>query len=142
MEPFFNDNIEEHIKSNVDYTLAVEVRDIGLKLIKNRSNSVQTQDRRFRAHFAVNWVQAAVIWHGIFPIVVEYYARRNPKKVHLFFALLFLKTYQTEMQRASFFGCDEKTLRKWTWLYVEAIALLEGEKVRKICLASLSTLLN
>jgi len=46
------------------------------------------------------------------------------------------------MQRASFFGCNEKTVQKWTWLYAEAIALREGEKVRKICLASLSTLLN
>ena len=133
MEP---NDIEEHDSSKVNYTIAAEIRDIGLSLIHNRSKSVQVQDRRFRAHFAVSWVQGAVLWADVQPEVVHFYAKRKPKIIHLFFALLFLKTYQTEMQRAAFFSCDEKTMRLWTWRYVEAIGLLEGQKVRKCCLTS------
>ena len=131
MEAFLHDNIEEYIDTQVDYVLGAEFRDIGLKLIDSTSKSVTIQDRRFRSHFGLNWVQASIVWQGVYPDVLNYYARKKPPKKHLFFALRFLKTYDTEMNGASFFKCDEKTLRNWTWKYVEAIALLEGEKVRK-----------
>jgi hypothetical protein len=129
MEAFYHNNIEEYINPNIDYVIARDLRDLGLELMKSTAKSVKTQDRRFRSHFGVNWVQASVLWHDLQPYVIDYYKNKKPKKVHLFFALRFLKTYDTEINGASFFGCDEKTLRTWTWRYVEAIALLEGEKV-------------
>ena len=136
MEPFFHDNFEEYLVTNksthkVDYALAAELRDIGLQLANSTCQSVMVQDRRFRSHYGLNWVQASLIWQRILPIVVDYYAHKKPKKKHLFYALRFLKTYDTETNGSSFFKCDEKTLRAWTWKYVEAISLLEGELVRK-----------
>ena len=131
MEAYYHDEIEAHIDAKIDYACASEFRDLGLLLIKSTASSVATQDRRFRSHFGVNWVQASVIWRDIQPHVVNFYKRKKPKKKHLFFGLRFLKTYNTEINGATFFACDEKTLRTWTWRYVEAIGLLEGEKVRK-----------
>ena len=40
-------------------------------------------------------------------------------------ALLFLKLYEIEPVNASLVRCDEKTFRKWSWLFVEAIGDLD-----------------
>ena len=44
---------------------------------------------------------------------------------HLLWALLFLKLYELEPVNASLARCDEKTFRKWSWLFVEAIGDLD-----------------
>jgi len=48
---------------------------------------------------------------------------KNPE--HLFYALYFLKTYNSENNEAALFNIDEKTLRKYKWMFVEAISLLK-----------------
>lgn len=49
--------------------------------------------------------------------------KAEPK--HLFWAMAFLKLYAAEPSLASMFRVDEKTLRKWVWLFVDSIAALE-----------------
>ena len=51
---------------------------------------------------------------------------------HLLWALMLLKTYETEPGIASWVGgIDEKTLRKWAWVFIEEISFLEPEVVSK-----------
>jgi hypothetical protein len=45
--------------------------------------------------------------------------------VHLLWALMFLKQYNTEEVTASMAGCDKKTFRLWCWLVVRVLADME-----------------
>ena len=54
--------------------------------------------------------------------------KANP--FHLFWALKFLKNYETEsVCAAKFDGVDEKTLRKWVWFYISGISQLASKVV-------------
>lgn len=44
---------------------------------------------------------------------------------HLLYGLLFMKSYSTESVHVTLVGCDEKTFRKWAFLWIDAIADLE-----------------
>ena len=75
--------------------------------------------RRFREHFGTTPNICEIVWnllddqelhpHGALPI-------------HLLCALLFLKLYESEHINRSLTGFDEKTFRKWQWLYVDLMA--------------------
>ena len=55
---------------------------------------------------------------------------KGAKPKHLFWALLFLKCYCTEAILTRVVGgVDEKTFRKWTWLFVGSIAELKPRVV-------------
>jgi hypothetical protein len=45
--------------------------------------------------------------------------------IHLLWMLCFLKLYNSENAMASQCCCDEKTLRKWAWYMIEAVASLD-----------------
>ena len=54
----------------------------------------------------------------------------SPEIAHLLWALMFLKMYAKEATTSRLAGgVDEKTYRKWVWLFVSAIADLEGDVV-------------
>ena len=44
---------------------------------------------------------------------------------HLLWALLFLKVYASEQVIRKFTGADEKTSRKWIWLFIGYIEELK-----------------
>ena len=50
--------------------------------------------------------------------------------------MMFMKIYSQEHIHASLAGVDEKTFRKWSWIFIDAIAGLEYEVVRilKCCM--------
>jgi hypothetical protein len=51
---------------------------------------------------------------------------RGVRSYHLLWSLYFLKVYPVEEQGSSNIGgVDEKTYRKWLWLFVTAISYLE-----------------
>lgn len=50
------------------------------------------------------------------------------KEVHLLWALLFLKCYNTENVNHSIpfhSDCDEKTFRKWVWIVIDRLAFMK-----------------
>ena len=65
---------------------------------------------RFKSHFGITPMACEVVWEKISPEKPI-----NCKPIHLLIALSFLKMYNTEPQRHSLFGLDEKTIRKYTW---------------------------
>lgn len=89
-------------------------------LQKANHGSRETELRRFRSLFGVSPSTCAHVWQ----------AMRNEippggRPIHLLWALLFLKVYSTENVNSLISGADEKTFRKWTWIFVELIADLE-----------------
>ena len=68
------------------------------------------------------------IWNLIRPGERDEFAGGQPK--HLFWALLFLKSYATESILTRVVGgVDKKTFRKWTWLFLGGISDLKTRVV-------------
>jgi hypothetical protein len=86
--------------------------------------------RRFRSSFGCSPKVVAHIWNTIDPYEDKYFeSYKGLSPNHLLWSLLFLKVYSTEAQHAVMVAVDEKTFRKWSWLFVEEIASLLPEVV-------------
>lgn len=75
--------------------------------------------RRFKCFFGVSPGVCSIIWDNVSSMVIQ---GSQPK--HLLWALNFMKRYTDEHTRRVLFKCDEKTLRKWSWHFVELISNL------------------
>lgn len=76
--------------------------------------------RRFKAFFGVTPTVCAICWE-----VLKDNLPQGAEPKHLLWALLFLKQYCSEHNRRSILGADEKTIRKWTWLFVDLLSRLD-----------------
>lgn len=87
---------------------------------------------RFVSHFGVNVVQACFVWELLLTYVHQY---KYSEMVYFFWALYFLRRYQTEIEAATRWKVSENTYRKHMWDFVEAISkipnVIDWEK-RKI----------
>lgn len=90
----------------------------GCIFLKNESNS-RTGIRRFRSMFGCTHFHCETIWNLLMGRHPPY---SHPR--HLLMALLFLKVYSTEEIHHAISGADEKTFRKWSWIYTSLIAKL------------------
>lgn len=73
--------------------------------------------RRFKSFFGATPHVCSLIWEKIVHDVPK---GGEPK--HLLWSLSFLKQYSVEHYRRTIFGADEKTIRKWTWLFVQLLS--------------------
>jgi len=93
------------------------------RIIKKGVNmNTRLGQRRFAAHFGCSVDMCMLIWRKL------QRAETLPNMAlpkHLLWTLAFLKLYGSEMVMAALCGCHEKTLRKWVWSFIEAIACLE-----------------
>lgn len=85
----------------------------------NASFSYKSNLRRFKSFFGVNPDICLIIWD-----MIKSEAPLHSKPKHLLWCLNFLKQYSTEHERRSIFKADEKTIRKWTWIFVELLSNL------------------
>jgi hypothetical protein len=113
---------------------------------KHKLARKDTDERRFLATFGVAPVVCLTIWNLLIetsnlpPGSFEY---------HLLWGLMFLKLYCAESIHAALAGCDEKTFRKWSWAFVDAISFLKNRVVSApagvaygiVCLEALSSCL-
>lgn len=76
--------------------------------------------RRFQSFFGATPLVCSLIWDKIKHDVPK---GGDPK--HLLWSLSFLKQNSVEHYRRSIFKADEKTIRKWTWLFVQLLADLD-----------------
>lgn len=93
-------------------------------------------ERRCRSLFGLDCRLITIVWssleeHGILQSI----SQKDP--IHLLMALHFLKSYGIQTQLASIFSVDEKTYRKWTWTYINAI-----KKLSPFYVSQLQLLLN
>jgi len=80
-------------------------------------------DQRFRAWFGADATHCSLLWQLLLE-TPSIKLPHNPDPKHLLWSLLFLKQYSTEQTHAAQVGTDEKTFRKWAWLYTGALAKL------------------
>ena len=90
--------------------------------------------RRWMQHFAASPTVCAIIWNKLEPYKTM---PRGAHPRHLLWALYFLKGYPKEGEARSLVSTAtmkvcEKTWRKWTTLFVDAISYLESEVVSLI----------
>jgi hypothetical protein len=86
-------------------------------------SSTTTLLRRFAAHFGITPRHCAYLWCFVEEAVKKKDAVADKK--HLLWCLNLLKTADTEHCMAGRWRADEKTIRKWTRLFLEAISSLE-----------------
>jgi hypothetical protein len=86
-----------------------------------------TFERRWKSAFGASPEVCCLLWNKINPYKTMP-TGVDPK--HLLWALYFLTVYDTEHNSAHSLGkVDEKTYRKWSELFVDAISYLECEVV-------------
>lgn len=97
------------------------------------SNSAAVSLRRFKSNFGVPADVVACVWELLIesPLLLNHLpGLLVPDPVHLLWALMLLKRYDTMDVLAAALKIDEDTLRKWSHFYLEAIAELDSEVVR------------
>lgn len=84
-----------------------------------------TSNRRWMSAFGTKLEVCCYLWNKINPCETMS-ELGSPEYVHLLWALFFLRVYDTEHNCANAAGgVDEKTFRKWSHAFVEAISFLE-----------------
>ena len=120
-------NTMEHLFSHVEPTFFAAM---GKRMIRcgrktyqsDETFSTITSRRYFLSYFGTTpWV-CSFLWAMLKPFETM---PRGVKPCHLLWALMFMKVYATETVHAGIAGCDEKTFRKWSWLFVKGISQLE-----------------
>ena len=84
------------------------------------SQSIHVGLRRFRENFGISPKICETVWNSLADQDLH---PHGALPIHMLCALLFLKLYESEHINRSLAGLDEKTFRKWQWLYVDLIAL-------------------
>jgi hypothetical protein len=122
---------------NKYYHSAEEIEVAGLELLFGEHGRIfrRKEDYRlkqFRVHFGKDPTILASVWRNIIRdgwILRRGNANNKPKLKHFLWAFYNLQVYPKEYNAAATFGCDEKTWRKWTRVYAEAVARLVGKYV-------------
>ena len=97
-----------------------------------RSNSEKVAMRRFKSEFGV----APDVVRDAWDLLIESkffqrkiskatILRRPPNPQHLLWALMLLKQYSLTTTLAKIAKVDEKTYRKWSFLYLDSLAELD-----------------
>lgn len=94
--------------------------DLGKKIIKHESRSGLVGLRRFKSFFGVSPTICGTAWR-----LIQDNLPNNYEKIHLLWALMFLKNYATETINHALANCDEKTFRTKVWTVVGELALMK-----------------
>ena len=96
-----------------------------------RIASKKTNERRFNGLYGCTWDVCSATWNTLWDTDHPIMSARGVERKHFMWALSFMKSGDTEHAIASRFGIRrEKTLRKWAWAFILAIADLDNTKVR------------
>jgi hypothetical protein len=102
---------------------------IGLKIMgKTEWKNGMTAHRRWRSLFGATPVVCSQLWHLLDP-TNNPSIPSNSEITHMMWSLMFMRDYDVEENHSVLTGADEKTYRKWQWLFAEQIALLEGKVI-------------
>lgn len=79
--------------------------------------SVIVGTRRFKSFFGMSPNICSMIWS-----LLKEKMPSESKPKHILWCLFFLKQYTVEHVRRTVFDTDEKTVRNWSWIFVELLA--------------------
>lgn len=101
---------------------------LGFKYMKHKASQSKTLGlRRFKSFFGITPDLCSLIWNKI-----NASAPTGAEPKHLLWSLFYLKQYDVEHTRRTLFHTDEKTIRKWTWIFIELLSNLEVVKFSEI----------
>jgi hypothetical protein len=93
----------------------------GLKIMEHdKYNSSQIGLRRFREFFGVSPLVCQEVWK-----LIRNKIPSGANAKHVLWTLLFLKRYNTESVNRKICGCDEKSYRKWIWVFIDIMSELD-----------------
>jgi hypothetical protein len=110
---------------------AAEFLVVGLATLGYKNNgSDVTQLRRFRAHFAASPRSCSAIFMALQTTQIQAARLNKPDPFYFLMTLHWLSRYEIEESYSGAPWCvDEKTFRKWTWIYTHKIQALKEDKV-------------
>lgn len=88
-------------------------------LNKNSYTYSKISCRQEKELFGVSSLVCYSIWEAIYEGLDD-----CSKPEHLFWALIFLKTYSSENTHSIIAGCSPRTFRKWSWEFIGLISNL------------------
>ena len=108
--------MDDHVRE-----LALQFVDLALESIKGLSREMVTTTlkRRFIAHFGVTPRHCAILWLYVREKALDIDSFAS--KEHLLWTLNFLKSDDTEHELQGRWGPTEKTIRKWTSIFLSAL---------------------
>ena len=131
---------------SLDIVTSHEMMQIGLAWAgydSYRQSRVQrtTNLTRFKSHYGSLPIVCAQIWEDLQTTKLpEARVERNYLDLKYFLlAMNWLYRYDTDEELSGTFGRCTKTLRKWKWFYVQKIAALKDQKVRRCTLKGRGT---
>ncbi|KAF0707704.1 hypothetical protein AaE_013498 [Aphanomyces astaci] len=92
---------------------------LGCAMLDQASSMTLTALRRYRAVFGISPGSTSVAWS-----LTDATRPSTSRPKHLLWCLMFLKVYASEGVHCCLSGADEKTFRKWVWLWVDLLANL------------------
>jgi hypothetical protein len=118
------------------YHSAEEIEVAGLELLlSGESHRIYRRKeayrlKQFKVHYGKNPELLACVWRKIIlDGWILQHTKQKPKLKHFLWAFYNMQVYPKEYNAAVTFSCDEKTWRKWTRIYAEAVARLVGKYV-------------
>ena len=102
--------------------------EFGVALYRNKTNKALDKEI-CQSLIGTSYLVCSELWNYIEPHDKDELKNAHPK--HLFWALLFLKTYCTEsiLRRVVGGGVDGGTFRDWSWKFVDEIFALKPRVV-------------
>ena len=95
---------------------AIEFVRIATDIIQPTSNP-RILLRRSMASFGLSLTCCELTWN-----LISHVVPRAGRLKHMLWAFYFLKTYESEHVACNVLRVDEKTYRKWIWIFVDLLA--------------------
>ena len=90
--------------------------------------AIGTEDRDFRELFGVGSIVALTAWNMLATLQL---IPEGGQLKHFLWTLCFMKVYAKQGPMSVLCGgADHKTIQKWVWQFISALAVLEPELVR------------
>ena len=108
---------------------AEDFKQVANQVLRNNPNRNESELLKdYISFFGSCPATCAELWNRLQP-VQNIHRHALPK--YLLWAMVFLKKYSDEKTHCKIVGIkDPKTFRRWSWLFVEAIASLEQQVIR------------
>lgn len=88
-----------------------------------KARAMSTEDRAFREHFGCSPMVIPSLWNML--QINELLPTKDHELKHLLWALYFMKVYPKDGPLSTALSADPKTIRRYVWPMIEAIAELE-----------------
>ena len=95
---------------------------------RHKANKEDYDKRGFIASYGLCVQVMAKIWL-VMQSVRDRKGAQNMKPYHLLWCMYFLKQYSVSTVMSSYFGCSDKTYRKWVWIVIYILEDLYEQNV-------------